>query len=95
MAKDDIKVTELRKHLFKVLEQIQRPTHPHRVITKDGAEMAVLVSKDEWDAWQETLEIMSDVNLIRGIRQGIKDIHGGRVYSIEEVFGSTGERKPL
>ena len=39
--------------------------------------------------WQETLEIMRDPELMKGIREGREDIKAGRLYSKEEAFGKT------
>ena len=82
-----IQATDLRKHLFEVLEQIQDPSDPTRVITKDGEPKAMLVSVEDWASWQETLEVMSDAALMKGIREGLKDIQKNRLVSYEEVFG--------
>lgn len=39
--------------------------------------------------WKETLEIMRDPELMKGIREGWEDIKAGRLYSKEKVFGKT------
>ena len=44
-------------------------------------------SRKDDDNWQETLKIMRDPELVKGIREGREDIKAGRLYSKEEVFG--------
>ena len=41
------------------------------VITRKGRPAAVLVSQDDLDSWQETLEITSDRALMTQIRRGV------------------------
>ena len=43
--------------------------------------------------WQETLKIMRDPELARGIREGLRDIKAGRICSREEVFNKA-QKKP-
>jgi len=57
------------------------------VITRKGRPAAVLVSQDDLDSWQETLEITSDRALMTQIRRGIRQIERGQTVSYEEVFG--------
>ena len=60
---------------------------PYRLITKEGEVKAVLLSNDEWESWQETLEIMSDKNLMKGIQEGLRDIQQGHLHTFDKVFG--------
>ncbi len=57
------------------------------VITRRGRPAAVLVSHDDVDSWQETLEITSDRALMTEIRRGIRQTERGQTKSYEEVFG--------
>ena len=45
------------------------------------------MSMDDYEGWIETLEIMSDPEAVKDIKQAEKDIKEGRVYDFEEVFG--------
>jgi prevent-host-death family protein len=40
-------------------------------ITRNGKPVAMIVSKEEYESWHETMEIMRDANLMREIRKGI------------------------
>src|SRR2546422_11195479 len=57
------------------------------VITRKGRPAAVLVSQDDLDSWQETLEITSDRALMTELRRGIRQIKRGQTKSYDEVFG--------
>jgi len=56
-------------------------------ITKNGRPSAVLVSPDEFESWKETLEIISDQDLMAEIKQGLTALkRKTRLYTLEELF---------
>ncbi len=65
-----------------------RSTDEEIVITKNGRPAAVIVSHDEFEGWKETMAIRSDTDLMREIKQGIKDLKAkkAKLYSLEELF---------
>ncbi len=77
-------LTEARKDLSKIVDEVSS-IHEHIVITKQGKAEAVLMSSDEFEGWQETLEILSDPAAMRAIKQGMRDIKAGRVHRWEDV----------
>ena len=60
------------------------------VITRRGGPAGVLVSQDDLESWQETLEITSDRALMTEIRRGIRQVERRQTVDYEEVF----EQKP-
>ncbi|TSC85760.1 MAG: prevent-host-death family protein [Microgenomates group bacterium Gr01-1014_7] len=59
-------------------------------ITKKGETKAVLISSDELASWEATMDVMSDTELVKGIRKGMEDIKKGRVVSWEVVKSKAG-----
>src|SRR2546422_7678187 len=57
------------------------------IITRRGRPAAALVSTDDLDSWQETLEITSDRALMTETRRGIRQIERGQTVSYADVFG--------
>jgi antitoxin YefM len=58
------------------------------VVTRNGRPAAMLVSYAEYERLKETLDVLSDPELMRQIRQSEADIAAGRKgLSFEEVFG--------
>ena len=56
-------------------------------ITRNGKPVAIIVSKDEYEGWQETVEIMSDSNLLKEIRNGVKALKRARKrYTLDDLF---------
>ncbi len=82
-------LTEARKELSKIVDEVST-IHEHVVITKKGRPEAVLMSAQEFESWQETLEIMADKKAMAAIRQGLRDIKAGRVKPLEEVLKRLG-----
>jgi len=44
------------------------------------------MSYEEYEGLIETLEILSDKELMRGVERGLKDEKAGRIHKHEEVF---------
>lgn len=60
------------------------------IVTKNGKPTVAILSVEEWSSLKETLEVLSDPELMRQIRASQKEIQrGARRYSYEEVFGES------
>ena len=56
------------------------------VITKNGRPAAVLVNPDEFESWKETIEIKSDPDLIKEIKQGLSALKKkSKLYTLDEL----------
>ncbi len=77
-------LTEARKDLSKIVDEVAA-VHEHVTITRQGKPAAVVMSADEFESWQETLEIMSDPETMASIARGQRDIRAGRVRPWSEV----------
>ena len=81
-------LTEARKALPKIVDEVSAG-HEHIVITKRGKPEAVVMSLDEFESWQETLEIMADRKAMAAIARAERDIKAGRVRSWEDIKSRT------
>jgi prevent-host-death family protein len=82
-------LTEARKDLSKIVDEVSN-VHEHITITRQGKPAAVVMSADEFESWQETLEILADPKAMAAIRRAEKDIKAGRVRPWEEVRARLG-----
>ena len=58
------------------------------VVTRNGRPAAVLVNVDEYERLKETLDVLSDPELMRQIRASERYFaRGGKGVSFEQVFG--------
>lgn len=87
-----LSASEARANFYTILDRASRYLQSF-TITRRGKPVAMVVSKDEREGWEETLEILSDRELVKSIHQGMEDIKHGRVYTEEEVFKSLGISK--
>ena len=87
-----ISVRELRKNLANVISDVK--AHYERyVVSKRGKPEAVLMSMDDYEGWLETLEIMSDKEAMKDIRQAEKDLKEGKFYDFEEIYGKKAKKR--
>ncbi len=56
------------------------------VITVNGSPAAVLLSAASYDGLKETLEIMSDPQLVQDIKEAERDFENGDFYDLDEVL---------
>ncbi len=65
------------------------------VVTRNGKPAARLVNYAEYERLKETLDVLSDPDLMRQIRRSLKEIAAGKPgLSFEQVFGEPpGPRK--
>ena len=84
MAKKTITITEGRKELFKIADEVQKPDTQY-VFTIEGKPGVVLMSADEYDSLMETMEILSNPEIMKDIRQAEEDYRAGRYSTWEEV----------
>ena len=58
------------------------------VVTKNGKPAAVLVNYEEYERLKETIDVLSDPDLMRQIRASQRYFaRGGKGLSFEDVFG--------
>ncbi len=80
-----ISVTKARSDFYDLVEQVSRKRK--RIgITNKGETKAVLISLDELDSIEETLDILSDPNALKEIREAEKEYKKGNYYTLEEVM---------
>ncbi len=60
--------------------------HESFAITRRGKMAGVLIGIEEYESLIETLEILSDSELMESIKTGLKDEKAGRIHAHEEVF---------
>jgi prevent-host-death family protein len=81
--------TEARQKFFKILEDVKKPDRVY-TITLDGKPKAVILSSEEYEAWRETIEIMSNPEIVKDLKEAEKDFKAGRYTPLEEVLKEEG-----
>lgn len=75
---------EFRSHLAELLDEVA-DRREHVTVTRRGRPAAVLVPVDEYEALEETAEILSDDDTLAAIRHGLDDLAREDLMSLEQV----------
>jgi prevent-host-death family protein len=83
MAKT-VPVRELRAHLSELLSDVA-DRRDHVLVTRNGRPAAALVPIDEYEALEETAEILSDQEALAALDAGLAEIERGETVPLEDV----------
>jgi antitoxin YefM len=79
-------LSEVKTKLSELVDAVERRDEVV-TITRNGRPVAIIVSKDEYEGWHETVEIMKDKKFMQEIRSGIRSLKRTKKrYSLEELF---------
>ncbi len=85
--------SEARKKIFQIIKEVQRPD-VFFTLTLMGKPKAVILSADEFESWQETVETLKDIpDLKKDIEETEKAIKSGEYkswISLEEILAKEG-----
>ena len=79
-----IPLSEARARLSELVDEAVR-THQRVEITRNGRRTAILMSADDFDSVEETLDILADPVAMREIEQGLREAREGKLHTREEV----------
>lgn len=82
---DIVPLSQAKARLSSLVRKIREERGTYG-ITHWGKPEGVLLSVEEYETLIETLEILSDRELMAGVDRGLADEKAGRLYSHDEVF---------
>jgi antitoxin YefM len=91
MAKT-VPVRELRSNLSSLLDDVS-DRRDHVLVTRNGTPAAALVPIDEYEALEETAEILSDPDALSALEAGLGEIEKGETITLAELRGELAERR--
>lgn len=91
MAKT-IPVREFRSRLSELLSDVA-DRRDHVLVTRNGKPAAVLVPVDEYEALEETAEILSDPDALAAIEAGLAEIGRNETVALEDLRAELAERR--
>lgn len=80
-ASEHLPLADVKNRLSEVVERLERE-HGRVVITKHGRPAAVVLSVDDLDGLEETLDVLSNPALLRRLRRGVADVEAGQVREL-------------
>ena len=79
-------LSEVKTKFSALVDVVERRDEPI-TITRNGKPIAIIVSKDEYDGWQETVEILQDRQFLKEIRDGVRRLaRTKKRYTVDELF---------
>ena len=78
--------TEARRQLFDLIKNAIKKHQVYHIHHRQGD--VVLMSQEEYEGLQETLELLSVPGFRKSIARSVKQMAAGETYSVDEVFGS-------
>ncbi len=89
-SKTTISISEARKRIFEIADTVQKPD-VHFTLTENGRPKAVIMSAEEFESWQETIEVMRDFpDLKNDIEESEREYARGAYSTLEEILSHEG-----
>ncbi len=85
VAMSTITATDARKSFFDLMKGVNQKHEIYHISHKDGA--AVLMSEEEFESLQETLDLLSAKGFREDFERARKEVQEGDTASFEDVFG--------
>jgi len=84
----DLNATEARKKFFGLIKDAIEKHKVYHIHHRHGG--VVLMSEEEYEALQETLELLSIPGFRESIARSVKQMRAGETYSVYEALGADG-----
>ncbi|AXV06157.1 RelB/StbD replicon stabilization protein (antitoxin to RelE/StbE) [Euzebya pacifica] len=79
-----VPVREFRQQLAELLDEVA-DRREHVTVTRHGRPAAVLIPVAEYDALEETADILSDDSMLDAIQRGLADLAADDMVPLEDV----------
>lgn len=80
-----VPITQAKTKLLDIVRQLG-DTNDTIAITKNGIPKAVMLSMKKFEGFLETIDILSDPELMRQLRGSAEDVKGGKLIDLDEAF---------
>ena len=77
-------ISQAREELTSLVDKAKKRLDEY-VITVNGSPAAVLMSAAEYESWKETVEILSDPELMKAIKEGEEDFKKGHFVTFDKL----------
>ncbi len=91
MAKT-VPVRELRTNLSRLLSDVA-DRRDHVLVTRNGKPAAALVPIDEYEALEESAEILSDSATLAAIEAGLAELASGETVTLADLRAELAQRR--
>ncbi len=89
-TKNTLSISEARKKLFEMAKKVQISS-THYILTDKGRPKVALMSAEEFESWQETLEVLGDLpDLEKNIEKAEREYKKGITSTLEDILSKEG-----
>ena len=78
-------VTRVKRELLDIL-RVMEDEYSTITITRNGEPVGIMMTPDRYEGLLETIEILSDSNILRALKSSQKDFSSGKSYTHAEVW---------
>jgi len=89
---ETLPLADVKARLSELIARVQQQ-HDQVTVTRNGRPAAVVVSIDEWESLQETLEILSDPAAVAAIVEARDAVSRGEVFTTEDILTDLAARR--
>jgi len=88
-----VPVREFRRNLSRLLSDVA-DRRDHLLVSRHGKPAAAVVPVDEYEALEETAEILSDPDAVAALEAGLAELERDEVVSLDELRRELDDRRP-
>ena len=88
-----VPVREFRKNLSQLLSDVA-DRRDHVLVSRHGRPAAALVPVDEYEALEETAEILSDPDALAALEEGLAEFSRDETVTLDDLRRELAERRP-
>ena len=89
---DTLPLSEVKARLSEIAEEVER-THQRVNITRNGRSYVVLMSAEDLESLEATLELLADPEALARLAQAQADLAGGRQVTETEMTAEMEQRR--
>jgi prevent-host-death family protein len=80
---DTLPFSEVKAHLSELADRVERQ-HDRILVTRNGRPSFVLLSPDDLESLEETLDILEDDDLMESLRRSLSDAEQGKRLRLQD-----------
>ena len=84
VMQETLPLAEIKAHLSEIVDRVEHE-HDRVVLTRNGRAAAVIMSPEDLEALEDTLELLSDPTALEEIDRARQDVARGKVVTAEEL----------
>ena len=84
VMQETLPLAEIKAHLSEIVDRIEHE-HDRVVLTRNGRAAAVIMSPEDLEALEDTLELLSDPAALEEIDRARQDVARGKVVTADEL----------